>query len=130
MQIDSNLKWVYDIGTKPHTNSNMKYAIIEISGKQLLVEEGKYYLTDRLPQKEGSSIELQRILLCRDNEKRFIGYPYDSENIVVKATVLEHVMGPKVTTFKMRAKKKKRWTRGHRQAQTRIMIDKILTEQN
>ena len=40
----------------------MKYAVIEIGGKQLLVEEGKYYATNRLPNKAGSSLMLQRIL--------------------------------------------------------------------
>ena len=44
----------------------MKYAVIEIGGKQLLVEEGKYYATNRLPHKAGSSLSLQRILLCND----------------------------------------------------------------
>lgn len=107
----------------------MKYAIIEISGKQLLVEEGKHYVTNRLPYKEGSLLQLNRVLLCSDNGKRLIGHPYleKSENIEIKATILEHLKGPKVTIFKMRPKKKTRWTKGHRQAQTRIMIDKITT---
>ena len=108
----------------------MKYAIIEISGKQILVEEGKHYLTNRLPYKEGSSLQMNRILLCNDNGKRLIGHPYleSTEKIEVKATILEHLRGPKVTIFKMRPKKKSRLTKGHRQAQTRIMIDKILTK--
>ena len=104
----------------------MKYAIIEISGKQILVEEGKYYITNKLPYKEGSSLQMKRILLCSDNGKRLIGHPY-LENIEIKATILEHVRGPKITVFKMRPKKKTRLTQGHRQSQTRIMIDKILT---
>jgi large subunit ribosomal protein L21 len=110
----------------------MKYAIIEISGKQILVEEGKHYVTNRLPYKEGSSLLMQRILLCNDNGKRFVGHPYlvNLEKIEVKATILEHFRGPKVTVFKMKPKKKTRWTQGHRQSQTRIMIDKILTQPN
>lgn len=108
----------------------MKYAIIEISGKQILVEEGKHYITNRLPYTEGSSLQLNRVLLCSDNGKRLIGQPYlnTEDNIEVKATILEHVKGPKVTIFKMRPKKKSRWTKGHRQSQTRIMIDQILTK--
>lgn len=107
----------------------MKYAIIELSGKQILVEEGKHYVINRLPYKAGSALEMNRVLLCNDNGKRLIGYPYlqTSENIKIKATVLEHIRGPKITVFKMKPKKKTRWTKGHRQAQTRIMIDKILT---
>jgi ribosomal protein L21 len=54
----------------------MKYAVIEIGGKQLLVEEGKYYAINRLPQKAGSSLVLQRVLLCNDKGRRFVGHPY------------------------------------------------------
>lgn len=110
----------------------MKYAIIEVSGKQILVEEGKHYVTNRLPYTEGSAILMHRILLCSDNGKRLIGYPYleNSENIEIKATILEHFRGPKVTLLKMKPKKKTRWTKGHRQAQTRFMIDQILTNAN
>jgi large subunit ribosomal protein L21 len=108
----------------------MKYAIIEISGKQILVEEGKHYVTNRLPYNEGSSLQMNRILLCNDNGKRLVGHPYleTAKSIEIKATILEHLRGPKVTVFKMRPKKKSRWTKGHRQAQTRIMIDKIVTK--
>jgi large subunit ribosomal protein L21 len=110
----------------------MKYAIIELSGKQLLVEEGKHYVTNRLPYKEGSSLLMQRILLCSDNGKRLIGHPYleNLETIEIKATILEHFKGPKVTLLKMKPKKKTRWRKGHRQAHSRIMIDKILTKTN
>nr|YP_003002243.1 50S ribosomal protein L21 [Aureoumbra lagunensis]ACS36955.1 50S ribosomal protein L21 [Aureoumbra lagunensis] len=108
----------------------MKYAVIEIGGKQIVVEEGKYYSVNRLPQKIGSSLSLSRILLCNDHGHRVLGYPYieNSEKVKVFATVLEHFNMPKITVFKMKPKKKLRWTRGHRQAQTRIMIDKIETK--
>jgi len=106
----------------------MKYAIIEIGGKQLLVEEGKFYATNLLPHAEGSTLSLQRVLLCNDKGRRIIGHPYINDPVEVKATVLEHFKAPKVIIFKMRPKKKSRWTRGHRQLQTRIMIDSIQTK--
>ena len=110
----------------------MKYAVIEIGGKQLLVEEGKYYATNRLPHKAGSSLSLQRILLCNDKGPRLVGHPYieNLESVEIKATVLEHFKVTKITVFKMKQIKKTRWTKGHRQAQTRIMIDKIQTKPN
>ena len=110
----------------------MKYAIIEIGGKQMLVEEGKYYATNRLPHKAGSSLILQRILLCNDKGRRMVGHPYieNLDTVEIKATVLEHFKNSKITVFKMKPKKKTRWTKGHRQAQTRIMIDKIQTKPN
>ena len=110
----------------------MKYAVIEIGGKQILVEEGKYYATNRLPHKAGSSLNINRILLCNDKGKRVVGHPYieNLESVEIKATVLEHFKDSKITVFKMKPKKKTRWTKGHRQAQTRIMIDKIETKPN
>lgn len=105
----------------------MKYAVIEIGGKQMIVEEGKYYSINRLSQKIGSLLSLNRVLLCNDQGNRIIGYPY-AENVQVLATVLEHNRGSKITVFKMKPKKKYRLTQGHRQAQTKIMIDKIETK--
>jgi large subunit ribosomal protein L21 len=110
----------------------MKYAIIEIGGKQLVVEEGKYYAINRLPHKVGSSLSLQRVLLCNDRGRRFIGRPYieDLVGIKITATILEHFKDSKVIAFKMRPKKKTRVTKGHRQSQTYIMINEIQTNVN
>ena len=108
----------------------MKYAVIEIGGKQMLVEEGKYYAINRLPHKAGSSLNINRILFCNDKGRRVVGHPYieNLESVQVKVTILEHFKDKKITVFKMKPKKKLRWTRGHRQLQTRIMIDKIQTK--
>jgi len=105
----------------------MKYAVIEIGGKQKLVEEGKYYFIDRLPQTIGSSILLNRILLCNDHGYRILGHPYLENNAQVNicATILEHFRANKIKVFKMKPKKKMTKTKGYRQAQTRIFIDKI-----
>ena len=110
----------------------MKYAVIEIGGKQMLVEEGKYYAINRLPHKAGSSLNINRILLCNDKGQRIVGHPYieNVDSVKIKATILEHFKDSKITVFKMKPKKKTRWTKGHRQAQTRIMIDKIQTKAN
>lgn len=105
----------------------MKYAIIEISGKQVFIEEGKYYLIKRLPQKIGSTLLLNRIILCNDNGDRILGFPY-IETVNVLATVLEHCSASKIVVFKMKSKKKMALTKGYRQAQTCIMIDKIATK--
>lgn len=108
----------------------MKYAVVEIGGKQLIVEEGKFYAINHLPQKIGSSVLLNRILFCNDHGRRIIGYPYigNDKNIKIVATILEHRRGSKITVFKMKPKKKYRLTQGHRQAQTQIMIDRIETK--
>ena len=69
----------------------MKYAVIEIGGKQMLVEEGKYYAINRLPHKAGSSLNLNRVLLCNDKGQRIVGHPYieNVESVKIKATILK-----------------------------------------
>jgi large subunit ribosomal protein L21 len=107
----------------------MKYAVVEIGGKQVIVEEGKYYSINRLTQKIGSTLLLNRVLFCNDNGRRVLGYPYvkQDKNIKIVATVLEHFNANKISVFKMKPKKKMAKTIGHRQALTRIMIDKVNT---
>ena len=45
--------------------------------------------------------------------------------IKVSATVVDHVKGPKVISFKYRPKKRIRVKGGHRHFYTRLMIDSI-----
>jgi len=47
------------------------------------------------------------------------------EGIKVSATVVDHVKGPKVVSFKYRPKKRIRVKGGHRHQYTRLMIDFI-----
>jgi len=44
----------------------MKYAIVEISGRQFWIEEGKYYDFNRIPTELGKRITLNRVLLVND----------------------------------------------------------------
>ena len=44
----------------------MKYAIIEISGKQFWVEMGKFYDFNRIPTELGKEITLNRVLLLNN----------------------------------------------------------------
>jgi len=73
----------------------MEYAIVEIGGHQVWVEEGKYFLTNRILNPVGSNLLLNKILLIKKNEKANFGYPY-LESSIVKAKILEHLRGPKI----------------------------------
>jgi cell division septation protein DedD len=59
-----------------------------------------------------------------DGDVVMIGTPTVGE-IIVSATVVDHVKGPKVTSFKYRPKKRIRVKGGHRHFYTRLMIDFI-----
>lgn len=102
----------------------MKYAIVEISGRQFWVEAGKYYDLNRIPTALGQEIVLNRVLLVSNNGKILIGKPY-LESVKIQGKVLEHLRGRKTIVYKMRPKKKTRKKQGHRQELTRVLIENI-----
>ena len=102
----------------------MKYAIIEISGRQFWVETGKYYDFNRIPTELGKEITLNRVLLVNNEGEILVGKPYlDTVKIIGK--ILEHLRGQKKIVYKMRPKKKTRKKQGHRQELTRVLIEDI-----
>lgn len=103
----------------------MKYAIIEIGGRQFWVETGKYYDFNRISEKEKTPININKILFVNDNGNTFIGTPY-IKNIEIKATIIKHLRGQKLIVYKMRPKKKTRKKQGHKQDLTRVLIEKII----
>ena len=102
----------------------MKYAIVEISGRQFWVETGKYYNFNRIPTELGQNIILNRVLLLNNEGKILIGKPY-LNMVKIKGKVLEHLRGQKTLIYKMRPKKKTRKKQGHRQELTKVLIEEI-----
>lgn len=102
----------------------MKYAIVEISGKQFWVETGKYYDFNKIPTELGKEIILNRVLLFNNEGKLSIGQPY-LENVKIQGKILQHLRGKKTIIYKMRSKKKTRRKQGHRQELTRVLIENI-----
>jgi len=102
----------------------MKYAIVEISGRQFWIETGKYYDLNRIPTELGKEIILNRVLLLNNDGEILIGKPY-LDRVKIKGKVLEHLRGRKTIVYKMRPKKKTRKKQGHRQEMTRVLIEDI-----
>ena len=103
----------------------MKYAIVEISGRQFWIEKGKYYDFNRITSKSGKQISLNRVLLLNNDGDVLIGKPY-LESVKIKGKILEHLRGKKTIVYKMRPKKKTRKKQGHRQELTRVLIEDII----
>ena len=103
----------------------MKYAIVEISGRQFWIEIGKYYDFNRIPIELGKQITLNRILLFNNHGEILIGNPY-LKRVNIKGTILEHFRGKKNIVYKMQPKKKTRKKQGHRQELTRVLIEDII----
>jgi len=72
----------------------MKYAIVEISGRQFWIEKNKYYDLNRIPTDLGKKIQLTRVLLLNNDGELFIGKPYVN-NVSIKGKVLKHLRGQK-----------------------------------
>lgn len=102
----------------------MKYAIVEISGRQFWIETGKYYDFNKIPTELGKQITLNRVLLLNNDGDILIGKPY-LETVRIKGKILEHLRGKKTIVYKMRPKKKTRKKQGHRQELTRVFIEDI-----
>lgn len=103
----------------------MKYAIVEISGRQFWIEKGKYYDFNRISTELGKQISLNRILLLNNDGNILIGKPY-LESVKIKGKILEHLRGKKTIVYKMKPKKKTRKKQGHRQDLTRVLIEDII----
>ncbi|CDI79254.1 ribosomal protein L21, putative [Eimeria acervulina] len=88
------------------------------------MEVGRFYDVNRIKQKEGGKLMLLRVLLLQQKDgPTLMGQPF-LENIRVWARVLKHFRGPKLHLGKHRPKKwRKMW--GHRQALSRILIERI-----
>lgn len=102
----------------------MKYAIVEISGRQFWIETGKYYDFNRIPTELGKQITLNRVLLLNNDGNVLIGKPY-LDSVTIKGKILEHLRDKKKIVYKMRPKKKTRKKQGHRQDLTRVLIEDI-----
>ena len=67
----------------------MKYAVIQLQGKQFRVEEGQDLTVDRMPQEESAKVVVSDVLMYVNDGKIEIGTPVLA-NISVKMTVTKH----------------------------------------
>jgi large subunit ribosomal protein L21 len=105
----------------------MKYAIVECGGKQYKAVEGSTIDVDLLAEEPGKELSLEQVLMLVDGETISVGTPV-VKTANVKATIVEHVKGPKLVVFKYRPKKRIRVKTGHRQQYTRLLIETISVE--
>ena len=91
----------------------MRIAIVESGGKQYRAVEGSTIDVDRLAHEVGKKFDFARVLLLADGDDIMVGTPTVGE-ITVSASVVSHVKGPKVVSFKYRPKKRIRVKGGHR----------------
>lgn len=100
------------------------YAVIEIGGKQYIVERGTTIKVEKVDVPEGEKLEIEKVLFVRMDGQNLIGNPY-VEGAKVIARVLEHGKDRKIIVFKYKRKKNYRRKRGHRQLFTKVEVEDI-----
>jgi large subunit ribosomal protein L21 len=100
------------------------FAVVRTGGKQYKVAPGEKLKVELLPADVGAEVTLDQVLLIGEGESVRLGQPTVA-GAAVKATVLAHGRGEKVSIFKMRRRKNYRKHQGHRQGFTELRIDSI-----
>jgi large subunit ribosomal protein L21 len=100
------------------------YAVMETGGKQYLVRENDKLAVELLDAEPGTQVKIESVLALSDGKALQVGTP-SVAGAAITTTVVEHIRGPKLISFKK--KRRKGYTRkvGHRQDLTVIKIDKI-----
>lgn len=100
------------------------YAIIATGGKQYRVQEGDEISIEKLNVAEGEAVVFDQVLAAGEGADIKVGTPMIA-GAAVNAKVVENGKGPKVITYKYKAKKDYRNKKGHRQPFTKVVIESI-----
>lgn len=100
------------------------YAVLVTGGKQYRVQEGDVLFVEKLDAEVETTVELNEILAVGKEDGLIVGKPV-VEGAKVVAKVLAQGKAKKIIVFKFKRKKDYRKKQGHRQAYTKIQIEKI-----
>nr|YP_009695521.1 ribosomal protein L21 [Neocheiropteris palmatopedata]QEJ81726.1 ribosomal protein L21 [Neocheiropteris palmatopedata] len=106
-----------------------KYAIIDIGGKQLLVEQGRFYdarhlVPIRNTLKPNEKVVINRVLLIRHGSSINFGYPW-LHDAAVRGRILHGCVDKKLVMRRIQRKRKTRQIFGYRADMIRFVIDSI-----
>jgi large subunit ribosomal protein L21 len=102
----------------------MKYAVIQLAGKQYKVTEGETITVNRLDQEEGKEFTTSDVLLLSDGSKMQLGTPLLS-GVKVKLKAVTHQKSDKIRVSKYKAKSRYHKVHGHRQHETTVQVVSI-----
>jgi len=100
------------------------YAVIATGGKQYRVTRGETLRVEKLAGQEGSTVELDMVLMVADGDKVSVGNPGLDKSLVT-AKIKSHGRGDKIEIIKFRRRKHSRTQAGHRQSYTEIEVTDI-----
>ena len=99
------------------------YAIIATGGKQYKVSEGDTIKVEKLGVEAGDTVKFDEVLAIGD-DKLTVGNP-TIEKATVAGKVLKQGRAKKIIVYKYKNKSGYHKKNGHRQAYTKVQIDKI-----
>ena len=100
------------------------YAIVESGGKQYKIAKGDVLKVEKLPNKVGETVQIDKVLMVVDGEEVSVGKP-PIKGAKVVLEVVRLVKGKKVIVFKYKPKKDIRKVRGHRHQYTSVKVKDI-----
>ncbi len=103
------------------------YAIVETGGKQYRVSEGTRVKVERVSGDADDQVALGQVLVVNDGENTLVGSPY-VEGATVTGRIIAQGKARKVIVFKYKRRKDSKKKKGHRQAYTELVIEKIQME--
>jgi len=103
---------------------NPSSAVIQIGHNQVNIEVGREYSLPKFTAKEGDILNIQNVLMVKDNENVIYGTPYVT-SAVVKIQILEEVKGEKIKSIIYKAKSRYRKRRGFRKVYTKFKVLEI-----
>jgi large subunit ribosomal protein L21 len=103
------------------------FAVIKTGGKQYRVAANDLLKVEKLVGNPGDIIEFSQVLAVGNGDQATIGAPLVA-GAVVTAEVVKQGRHETVIAFKKRRRQNSRRTRGHRQHETTVRIDEILTD--
>ena len=98
------------------------YAIIATGGKQYKVSEGDVIRVEKLDVEAGNAVTFDQVIAVSDNGLK-VGEAV--ANATVSATVMDQRRARKVIVYKYKRKTGYHKKNGHRQAYTKVKIEKI-----
>ena len=103
------------------------YAIVDMKGQQLKVEEGQKLFIHHVQNAEaGQTIEFDKVLLVDNNGAIAVGaHTVEGAKVVVEV-VNPLVKGDKVIVFKMKRRKDERKRNGHREQFTQVVVKSVI----
>ena len=100
------------------------YAVIATGGKQYRVKANDTIQVELLKAEPGQQIEMKPVLAISDGTSLKVGKP-DIADAKILATVVKHIRGEKLVSFKKKRRKGFKKKKGHRQELTVIKVESI-----